>query len=74
MLAVLAHPDGTNVRRRDYAKLEITSGSTPQEQQVLKVLLIQMLARSPPDPKWRFRRNERVSESPLSDPGKECDC
>ena len=34
MLAVLAHPDGTNVRRRDYAMLEeITSGSTPQEQQ-----------------------------------------
>ena len=34
MLAVLAHPDGTNLRRRDYAKLdEITSGSAPNQQQ-----------------------------------------
>lgn len=34
VLAVLAHPDGTHLRRRDYAKLEeITSGSTPKQQQ-----------------------------------------
>ena len=34
MLAVLAHPDGTNLRKRDYVKLdEITSGSAPKQQQ-----------------------------------------
>jgi len=34
VIAVLAHPDGTNLRRRDYAKLdEITSGSAPKQQQ-----------------------------------------
>jgi NAD+ diphosphatase len=34
VLAVLTHPDGTNLRKRDYAKLdEITSGSTPKKQQ-----------------------------------------
>ena len=34
VLEVLTHPDGTNLRRRDYAKLEeITSGSTPKKQQ-----------------------------------------
>jgi len=33
VLAVLAHPDGTNLRKRDYVKLDaITSGSTPKEQ------------------------------------------
>ena len=31
---MLAHPDGTNLRKRDYAKLdEITSGSAPKQQQ-----------------------------------------
>jgi len=34
VLAILTHPDGTNLRRRDYAKLEeITSGSTAKKQQ-----------------------------------------
>ena len=34
LLAVLSHPDGTNLRKRDYAKLdEITSGSAPKQQQ-----------------------------------------
>ena len=34
VLEVLTHPDGTNLRRRDYAKLEeITSGSTLKKQQ-----------------------------------------
>jgi NAD+ diphosphatase len=34
VLAVLTHPDGTNLRKRDYAKLdEITSGSTPKKHQ-----------------------------------------
>jgi NAD+ diphosphatase len=34
VLAVLAHPDGTNLRRRDYLKLDaITSGSAPNQQQ-----------------------------------------
>ena len=35
VLAVLAHPDGTNLRRSDHAKLEeITSGSAPKKQPV----------------------------------------
>ena len=34
MLTVLAHPDGTNLRKRDYVKLDaITSGSVPKQQQ-----------------------------------------
>ncbi len=34
MLAVLSHPDGTNLRKRDYVKLdEITSGSAPKQRQ-----------------------------------------
>ena len=34
VLAVLAHPDGTNLRKRDYVKLDaITSGSVPKQQQ-----------------------------------------
>ena len=34
VLAVLAHPDGTNIKKRDYLKLDaIMSGSAPKQQQ-----------------------------------------